>query len=464
MGGMVEEEEEARERQLAELEFVQSAYAIEEARVTENSTNGRPSVVRSLTLPVNPASNENSLHFVTIELNLEMPPAYPVRKESTLLVTGSLIHSPANPTFVRKAALNSLPHLVDECQGAAMEYAGEHDGGEAVWHVLSRADGWIDANWSDILRRHEKSISDAPDVGRAHCCKTMLGRRIIHSHHIIANSKRKAIARLASDNRLGGCVKIGWPGVIVVEGSESSCRLFVDEVTSWRWQHLSVRAEERMEIPSDDDLDSNRQLPREFIELGEDDMSKMAKYCREAGLEHMFFACLKISDKKISDNEAKGTDAMADHPNAIHARRFSHGALVQVDHMNDRGRYRKSLQNICESAGCSFFVRHCPATSASAPRPTILIGLCGDIVGVKNVLKRWRNNRVDVDARNKPCLERMMTVLMEGGVRGTIRGPSTSVHGSSAECSLDELKELIIDVFGDDWVKVIANNDINSTH
>ena len=77
MGGMVEEEEEARERQLAELEFVQSAYAIEEARVTENSTNGRPSVVRSLTLPVNPASNENSLHFVTIELNLEMPPAYP---------------------------------------------------------------------------------------------------------------------------------------------------------------------------------------------------------------------------------------------------------------------------------------------------------------------------------------------------------------------------------------------------
>ena len=48
MGGMVEEEEEARERQLAELEFIQSASAIEEARVTENSANGRLSVVRSL--------------------------------------------------------------------------------------------------------------------------------------------------------------------------------------------------------------------------------------------------------------------------------------------------------------------------------------------------------------------------------------------------------------------------------
>jgi hypothetical protein len=77
---MVEEEEGARERQLAELEFIQPAYAIEEARVTENSINGRLSVVRLLTLPVNLASNENPHHFVTIELNLEMPPILPGQK------------------------------------------------------------------------------------------------------------------------------------------------------------------------------------------------------------------------------------------------------------------------------------------------------------------------------------------------------------------------------------------------
>ena len=53
-----------------------------------------------------------------------------------------------------------------------------------------------------------------------------------------------------------------------------------------------------MEIPSDNDLDSNGQLPREFIKLGEDDMSELAKYCREAGLEHMLFVCLEIFDKK----------------------------------------------------------------------------------------------------------------------------------------------------------------------
>ena len=242
----------------------------------------------------------------------------------------------------------------------------------------------------------------------------------LYTRIIIANSKRKALARLASDNRLGGCVKIGWPGVIIVEGSALSCRLFVDKVTSWRWQHLSVRAEERKEIPSGDDLDSNGQLPREFIKLGEDDMSEMAKYCREAGLEHMLFVCLKIFDKKISDNEAKETDAMANHPNAIHTRRFSHGALVQVDHINDRRRYRKSLQNIYKSAGCSFFVRIVPRQR----HPLLARQFSSDyagIEGVYNVLKRWRTNRVDVDARNKPCVERMMTVLMEGGVRGNKR-------------------------------------------
>jgi hypothetical protein len=246
---MVEEEEGTRERQLAELEFIQSAYSIEEARVTENSINGRLSIVRLLTLPVNLASNENPHHFVTIELNLEMPPSYPVRRESTLLVTGLLISSPANPTFIRKAALNSLPYLVDNCQEAAMEYSDDHDGGEAVWHVLTRADEWIDAKWLGILQRHEKSISDAPDAdaGRVHCRAT-LGRRIIYSHHIIANSKRKALVLLSSESRLGGFVKIGWPGVIVIEGSESSCQFFVHDVMSWRWQHLSVRARERKKI------------------------------------------------------------------------------------------------------------------------------------------------------------------------------------------------------------------------
>ena len=193
-----------------------------------------------------------------------------------------------------------------------------------MWHVLTRADEWIDAKWLGILRRHEKSILDAPDAdaGRVHCRAT-LGRRIIYSHHIIANSKRKALARLSSESRLGGYVKIGWPGVIVIEGSESSCQFFVHEVKSWRWQHLSVRAEERIEIPSEEYLDSNSQLPREFIELGEDDMSKMASYCRQACLEHMLLACLKIFDEKKSYNEVKETNAVTDYPNAIPTRRFS---------------------------------------------------------------------------------------------------------------------------------------------
>ena len=132
--------------------------------------------------------------------------------------------------------------------------------------------------------------------------------------------------------------------------------------------------------------------------------------------------------------------------------------------MNDRRRYQKSLQNIYKSKGCLFFIRRCLTTSAFTPRPTMFNGLCGDGGEVGNVLKQWRAYRVDVDAKNKSCLELMMTVLMEGAVHGTIRESSSSVHRSSAECTLYQLEELIINIFGIDWVKVIAKNENNLSH
>ena len=434
--------------------------------MTENSANGRLLVVRSLTLPANPASNENSLHFVTIELNLEMPPACPVRKESTLLVTGSLIHYPANPTF---------------CSESCAEFASAFSGRvpRSSDGICRQARCWR----GSVARTDSPQMGGSMPTGRTYFVDMrnqfrthqMSGRtsELLQNHTrssdcILTSHKCEFEKKGARPSRIGQSIEGLCENRLAWRHRRQGVRIVSSIVR--RRSHIValaapvMRAKEQMEIPSNNDLDLNRQLLREFIKLGEEYMSKMAKYCREAGLEHMFFACLKIFDKKISDNEAKETDAMANHPSAIHTRRFLHCALVQVDHMNDRRRYQKLLQNMCKSAGCSFFVRHCHATTASAPRPTILIGLCGDIEGVKNVLKRWRTNRVDIDARNKPCLERMMTVLMEGGVRGTIRESSTSVHGSSADCSLDELKELIINVFGDDWVKVIGNNDINSTH
>lgn len=275
----------------------------------------------------------------------------------------------------------------------------------------------------------------------------------------------------------------------------------MNEIKSWQWQYLSVRYEEQEEEQyCDDDLHQSlpRKLPIDFIELGdkEDSMSKLAQYCRDAGLEHMFLACLKLS----STNDKKSTtttstimgrkdgvehDTTTTTPTNVTTTTMttttmmknikaapSYGVFVQVDHMNDRKRYHRSLQRICDSSKCLFFIRHClptmtttsAASSSTAtlaagiknPRHvSIFVGIMGDKDGVKNVLKQWRTSRVDVNSKNKPCLERMMTVLMEGVVVGVDNNNDDVVNGSGLDCSLDELKELITTIYGNDWVKAI---------
>ena len=107
-----------------------------------------------------------------------------------------------NPPHIRKAAWNALPALVQFCQTEAIEFANEHDGGEAVWHVLNRAEEWIRTRWYDILRYCQQSTSKnnvhqvgqikSDDVATTTTTTTtsdqtstqILGRRIIYIHII----------------------------------------------------------------------------------------------------------------------------------------------------------------------------------------------------------------------------------------------------------------------------------------
>lgn len=89
-------------------------------------------------------------------------------------------------------------------------------------------------------------------------------------------------------------MKVGWPGVIVVEGEEGSCEDFVCTLRGWRWKHLAVRGEETMTVPGGRTLDQERLLPLPLEELGEKDgVSALAKRCREAGLGELFSTLLR---------------------------------------------------------------------------------------------------------------------------------------------------------------------------
>ena len=452
------DEKEASERRLAEIAFIESAYSTDEAYVVSPEQGVREgvccSVIRRVHLPVTSCSissveddddSNNNANAVKVELCLDMPEAYPIQEDAGLTVKGSLLSSPSNPPFIRKAALSAIPQLLDACQQSASEIA-ESGGGEAVFSVLSRAEEFVDSDWGSILEEHRngalingKSVfSNDKSLGgqqQHNIDACILGRRIIYSHHIIANSKRRDIADLTSQYKLGGYMKIGWPGVILIEGNESDCQTFVDEIKRWRWQQLQVRGEEQTKIPEGhDNLDSHRKLPLKFEELGENDMSRFANNCREAGLESLFLTCMKINDHRTNDVDCTIQNDEGDNDSS------NYGVLVHVDHMNDGKRYRKWLRKTCQSQGCTLMVKQFSSSddSNNNGRPTIYVGIFGNKENTKKVMKLWRTSRVDVDSKNKPCLERMMSVVEEGALKN-IPGDSALDGENELSCTFEEL-------------------------
>ncbi|KAF8821486.1 putative RWD domain-containing protein 2B [Cardiosporidium cionae] len=122
----------------------------------------------------------------------------------------------------------------------------------------------------------------------------ILGRRLCYSHHILASGKRRCIINWAVELQLGGFSKIGYPGVIIVEGPEHGCYEYVNRLQRLRWKHFVCRGEDIQRGTADETVDSMRKLPRGFLELGPDGMGKLADACRMAGLEELFLTCMKI--------------------------------------------------------------------------------------------------------------------------------------------------------------------------
>ena len=400
-------EEETAERRQAELDFVASAYGEEEAWVVEKATGYH--VKRRLALAASSSSElgpaENCI------LTLSMPEGYPVDEDAPLGVEAHLCtDSSSSSPDLRKTAINALSSLVTECRRVAWDHAG----GEAVFAVLARADEWVTADWIDIVETVNVDTNDvAPtdlatkqenDVGGL-----VLGRRLIHSHHIIAPSKRKAIVELAQHYNIGGCYKYGWPGIIVIEGEEADCISYVEEIRTLRWQHLVVRGEQHVPVKDRKELEEARSLPNKMQDLG-GDMSVIAKQCKETGLEELFLTSMKIychdegKEDRIGAKISNSVDTNTHH--------WRYGALCHVDHMNDAKQYRKWLRKAAAVAGCTLQIKICDAT---AKKPIIIVSVVGeDENDVKKFMKRWRTSRVDVDSAGRPCLERMMTVLIEG--------------------------------------------------
>jgi len=446
-------EEEAIERCQAEVDFVASAYGEDEAWAVQKSAGYV--IHRRLSLA-------DTQCVCQVILTITMPEGYPARDDAILGVKAQLSNddfssSSSTSPVLRKIAFNALSSLVSECRQVAEENAG----GEAVFAVLARADEWVSIDWMDMVETTNADNSTAgaatgminDEIGSS-TGGLILGRRLIHSHHIIAPSKRKAIVELAQDYNLGGCYKYGWPGIIILEGEEADCISYVEEIRTLRWQHLVVRGEQQIHLRDPSDLEKARVLPSKMQDLG-DDMSVIAKLCKEVGLEELFLTSMKIYR---DDNDKRNSKSPNTNTNASTSWRY--GALCHVDHMNDAKPYRKWLRKAATGAGCAVLIKVC-----NGKRPIIIVAVVGEEEeDVKRFLKRWRTSRVDVDSAGRPCLERMMTVLMEGAldqqdginIMDHFEG-SNSDEKEVLNVSVVSLSEILQDIGGTSWSDEFAS-------
>jgi hypothetical protein len=474
--------EDLSERRQAELDFVAAAYSEDEAWCTETEGLGSllPSVYRRLehessSANANASGSHSDRFIVSFLLQLEMTASYPIA--AALKVSGTVQEDRTSSRLV-KSAFNALPALLLSCRQTADDYSQNAE--EAVFAVLSQADEWIQNEWpayavtassdtqSTLGQNVPSSLSSSnPNANNTHSQASsssstiILGRRLIYSHHIISKTKRQDMRNLASFYKLTGYVKIGWPGIVILEGRDDDCNAFYDDMRKWAWKYLVVRGEMQERVLGGGDnhstsVDSKRLFPT-FLET--DDMSIVANHCREVGLESLFRTSMKVyANGGLKNGKAGDDDHDQEHDYDYDAQLRVYGALVHVDHMRDAKSYRKWLRKTCSDADVSLLIKQCYPNLDFTKRPKIIVGLLGDRESISSVLKRWRTTRVDVDSKGQACLERMMSVILEGNLD---HHPSESIDwdathaDESVNTAQEQLVELIESIGGPSWADAI---------
>jgi hypothetical protein len=230
------------ERRQAELDFVAAAYAEDEAWCEETEEGGLgahpPNVYRRL--EHESSTDANASHDrVSFLLQLEMPARYPAT--AALKVSGTVQEDRTSSRLV-KSAFNALPALLLSCRQTADEFSQNSE--DAVFAVLSQADEWIQNEWPVYANAESSTHTLNQDSSSSNSQNTntnaqssssstraiILGRRLIYSHHIISKTKRSDMRQLAAHYKLTGYVKIGWPGIVILEGRDEDCNAFYDDM------------------------------------------------------------------------------------------------------------------------------------------------------------------------------------------------------------------------------------------
>lgn len=240
----------------AELELVEAAYGTS-FKLVEKSISGPAIFIIEL------------LAAVTVHLTITLPAQFP-ENPLCCYVDGAIPNSIRNElkdVIASAIEENTVIGTMEVCQ-IASDYLEE-------WKNETEKMSTTDNNPEE----KRKSVS--------------IARFLIFFHHIMSETKRKALVENAVELKLGGASKHGFPGVVIVEGDLESVLEYVKRIQRLRWQHMVVRGEEIEQLPDQSySVDQYRKIPEKFKEISTD-MSELGSLCKTWDLHELFMTALK---------------------------------------------------------------------------------------------------------------------------------------------------------------------------
>ena len=231
--------------------------------------------VHNQDIAVNNSSSSNS--SISVCLYFGLVPGYPSSQpvSVTILTAQGLSSKTAQEELVRHLQATARDSIGAE---AIMELVHVCQEQLVVRIMMAAAE--------EEVAHHRQIIDERSQKQSAVSSNSTLGRRWIWVHHITDRQRKDDIVREAREHELGGYLKAGYPGVVVVEGRSQACHDFVLWIKGNKsrpggfgrqWGH-HVRGELEIE---------HRQLPEAFVALDED-LSVLASVCRDRALEDEF--------------------------------------------------------------------------------------------------------------------------------------------------------------------------------
>ena len=205
-----------------EMTYLLSSYQTSEATISISPLHGKVKVKRHLRL------SSTAMVTVSFEFDDKMYPSSPVKVFVEL----------NDSCKVRDLILPRMQDLKIDLRSISLSSSKDGEGEECLFDLLTIVDSWH----SEILLLNQAvletkvvELEEKNDVSVA-----SYSLRLIYSHHIISPKKIALIHSTAKSLCLIGFVKIGWPGIMVLEGSVESVDEFVSVLESLQWKFINT--------------------------------------------------------------------------------------------------------------------------------------------------------------------------------------------------------------------------------